>query len=70
MFISENIDSISNILSLTTVSYCSVRVRHGLLSLQHAQQLGLLGLSQALGHGDPEFDAWALARGINNFLNV
>ena len=70
MFISENIDSISNILSLTTVSYCSVHVRHGLLSLQHAQQLGLLGLSQALDHGDPELHVWALGRGINKLLNV
>ena len=42
----------------------------GLPNLQHARQLALLGLSQALGLGDPEFDAWALARGINNFLNV
>ena len=70
MFISENINCISNILALITVSYCSVYVRHGLPNLQQAQQLALLGLSQALGLGDPEFDAWALGRGINKLLNV
>ena len=70
MFVSETIDCKGNILSLIIVFYCSVHVRHGLPDLQHAQQLGLLGLSQALGHGDPEFDAWALGREINKLLNV
>ena len=70
MFSSENIDCISNISFLITVSYCSVQVRHGLPGLQHAHQLALLGLGQALGHGDPELDAWALGRELNKLLNV